>query len=85
MKKVFNAWNDFVGEISNAASENEAKKYSILYAIVAIILAIAAGKKNKWYFIGSALYAVFAAAFYKSYKEQRRERWEKELNEPVEK
>ena len=84
MKKVFNAWNGFVDEINSTVSEKEAKTYSVLYVIIAIFMAIA-GKKNKWYFIGSAIYAVLAAAFFKSYKQQRRERWEKVLNEPVEK
>ena len=79
-----NYWAGFVGEINSSVSEKEAKTYSVLYIIVAILMAIA-GKKNKWYFIGSALYAVLAAAFFKSYKQQRRERWEKVLNEPVEK
>lgn len=85
MNKIFKTWNGFVGEINSTVSEKEAKTYSVLYVIVAIILAIAGVKKNRWYFIGSAIYAVLAAAFFKSYKEQRRERWEKVLNEPVEK
>lgn len=88
MNKIFKTWAGFVGEINSAVSERDCKKYSILFASVAIISAIA-GKKNKWYFIGSAIYAVLAAAFLKSYKQQRRERWKKEdeevLNEPVEK
>ena len=87
MKKVINAWNGFVGEINSSVSEKEAKTYSVLYVIIAIFMAIA-GKKNKWYFIGSAIYAVLAAALFKSYKQQRRARWakyEEELNEPVEK
>lgn len=84
MKKVFNAWNGFVGEISSAVSERDCKKFSVIYAVIAIFMAIA-GKKNKWYFIGSAIYAVLAAALFKSYKQQRRERREKVLNEPVEK
>lgn len=85
MKKVFNAWNSFVGEINSAVSEKEARTYSVLYVIIAIFMAIAGWKKSKWYFIGSAIYAALAAAFFKSYKQQRRERWEKVLNEPVEK
>lgn len=79
MKKVFNAWNGFVGEINSSVSEKEAKTYSVLYIIVAIFMAIAGKKNNKLYFIGSAIYAVLAAAFFKSYKTQRRERerWER--------
>ena len=88
MKKLFSSWNGLVNEISSSVSERDCKKYGTLYAVVAIILAIA-GRKNKWYFIGTALYAAFSAALFQSAQQQRRERWEKEfekeLNEPVEK
>lgn len=85
MNKIFKTWADFVNKINSSVSERDCKKYSVLYAIVAIILAIAGVKKNRWYFIGAAIYAVISAALFKSYKYQCRERWEKVLNEPVEK
>lgn len=87
MNKIFKNWADFVDKINSSVSERDCKKYSVLYAIVAVIMAIAT-KKNKWYILGTIVYGIFSAALYKSYKEQRRARWakyEEELNEPVEK
>lgn len=88
MKKLKNIWTGFVGEISQAVSERDCKKYSALYAVVAVIMA-AAGKKNKWYLLGTIIYGIVALALFQSYKSQRKVRYMKEnaeeLNEPVEK
>lgn len=85
MNKIKNYWAGFVGEISSAISEKDCKTFSVVYTVIAIFMALLGTKKSKWYLLGTVVYGILAGALYKSYKQQRRERWEKKFNEPVEK
>ena len=93
---IKNYWAGFVGEINTAISEKDCKKFSVVYAVIAIFMAIA-GKKNKWYLLGAAVYGILSGALFQSYKKQKIERLNAgerkrknskkkfDLNEPVEK
>lgn len=73
---IFKTWADFVGEISSAISEKDCKRFSVMYAVVAILMALST-KKSKWYLLGTVVYGILSGALYQSYRQQRRERWER--------